>query len=106
MDNILGVYTDNKPIVSNFGSLIDILLNEKDLLDSIIAVKNQLAESNNQLVESNEQIKINSENQKEFINMAAHELRTPTQAIIGFTEMLEGDPNNSHRYIDSISKCK
>ena len=110
-DNILGVYTDNKPIVSNFGSLFDTLLNEKDMLDSIIAVKNQLAESNNQLaesnnqlVESNERLRINSENQKEFINMAAHELRTPTQAIIGFTEMLEGDPNNSHQYVDSISR--
>ncbi len=103
-DDILGVYTDNKPIVSNFGSLFDTLLNEKDLLDSIIAVKNQLAESNNQLVESNERLRINSENQKEFINMAAHELRTPTQAIIGFTEMLEGDPNNSYQYVDSISR--
>ena len=36
--------------------------------------------------------------------MAAHELRTPTQAIIGFTEMLEGAPNNSHQYVGSISR--
>lgn len=29
--------------------------------------------------------------QKEFINIAAHELRTPTQAILGYSELLQND---------------
>jgi two-component system, OmpR family, sensor histidine kinase VicK len=28
----------------------------------------------------------------EFINVAAHELRTPTQSIIGYCEMIEAFP--------------
>jgi hypothetical protein len=40
--NDVGVYTDNKSIVSNFGSLFDALLSEKEMLNSIISVKNQL----------------------------------------------------------------
>jgi signal transduction histidine kinase len=106
MDNNVGVgvYTDNKFIVSNFGSLFDTLLSEKEMLSSIISVKNQLERSNVQLRESNERLRINSKNQKEFIHIAAHEFRTPTQAIMGFTEMLEVDPNNCHKYIDSISR--
>jgi two-component system, OmpR family, sensor histidine kinase VicK len=30
--------------------------------------------------------------QKEFINIAAHELRTPTQSILGYSELLQDDP--------------
>ena len=51
----LGVYTDNKFIVNNFGSLLDTLLNEREVLNSLITVKNKLADSNKQLVKSNEQ---------------------------------------------------
>lgn len=75
----LGVYTDNKFIVNNFGSLLDTLLNEREVLNSLITVKNKLADSNKQLVESNEQLMINFKNQKEFIDIAAHELNTYTR---------------------------
>ena len=30
--------------------------------------------------------------QEEFINIAAHELRTPAQSILGFTELAKIDP--------------
>jgi two-component system, OmpR family, sensor histidine kinase VicK len=33
--------------------------------------------------------------QREFINIAAHELRTPTQAIIGYSELLQNDPGEN-----------
>ncbi len=36
-----------------------------------------------------EQLKIHDRMQKEFINIAAHELRTPTQAILGFSGLLK-----------------
>jgi K+-sensing histidine kinase KdpD len=34
-----------------------------------------------------EELKTNEKMQKEFINIAAHELRTPTQAILGYAEL-------------------
>ena len=34
-----------------------------------------------------EELKSNEKMQKEFINIAAHELRTPTQAILGYAEL-------------------
>jgi nitrogen-specific signal transduction histidine kinase len=37
--------------------------------------------------ELNKQLKAHSIMQKEFINIAAHELRTPTQAILGYSEL-------------------
>ena len=37
--------------------------------------------------ELNEQLKAHSLMQNEFINIAAHELRTPAQAILGYSEL-------------------
>ncbi|MFZ0224357.1 MAG: histidine kinase dimerization/phospho-acceptor domain-containing protein, partial [Candidatus Nitrosopolaris sp.] len=83
------VYSNNKSIVKNIGSLLDSLWNEKEMLDSIIAIKDNLADSNKQLAEANEQLKIHDKIQREFINMAAHELRTPITPILGYAEILE-----------------
>jgi signal transduction histidine kinase len=41
-----------------------------------------------ELRQANEQLKIHDRMQKEFINVAAHELRTPIVPIIGFCELL------------------
>jgi signal transduction histidine kinase len=41
-----------------------------------------------ELRQANEQLKIHDRMQKEFINVAAHELRTPIVPIIGFSELL------------------
>jgi signal transduction histidine kinase len=48
----------------------------------------KLKESKAQLESANEQLKVHDKIQREFINIAAHELRTPVQPIIGLTEML------------------
>ena len=48
----------------------------------------QLKESNKQLELAYEQLKIHDKMQKEFINIAAHELRTPIQPIIGLSEVV------------------
>ena len=44
--------------------------------------------SNKQLALANEKLKLNDKMQEEFINIAAHELRTPIQPIIGLSEVL------------------
>jgi two-component system sensor histidine kinase VicK len=51
---------------------------------------------------TNEQFKLSDKMQKEFINIAAHELRTPTQAITGYSELLATEPENSKMYVYPI----
>ena len=48
----------------------------------------ELEVANKQLSLSNEQLKIRETAQQEFINIVAHELRTPIQPIIGLSEVL------------------
>jgi two-component system, OmpR family, sensor histidine kinase VicK len=40
---------------------------------------------------TNEKLKLHDKMQEEFINIAAHELRTPTQSILGYSELLLKD---------------
>jgi signal transduction histidine kinase len=47
-----------------------------------------LTESNKQLAVANEQLKVHDKMQKEFINIAAHELRTPIQPILSLSQVL------------------
>ena len=88
-DEALAVYSDNKFLVKNFGSLLDSLWSETEILESIIVVKDNLAESNKQLAQANEQLKTRDKMQQEFINIAAHELRTPIMPILGYAELFE-----------------
>jgi two-component system, OmpR family, sensor histidine kinase VicK len=44
-----------------------------------------------------EKLKSNEKMQKEFINIAAHELRTPTQAIVGYAELIQGQDSNVNK---------
>ncbi len=49
----------------------------------------ELDESNKQLALANEQLTMHDKMQKEFINIAAHELKTPIQPIISLAEHLK-----------------
>lgn len=64
----------------------------------------QLSISNQQLALTNEQLKIHDKMQKEFINIASHEMRTPTQAILGFAELLEQHPHNRNEIVQAIQR--
>jgi signal transduction histidine kinase len=55
----------------------------------------KLEEANKQLALANEQLKLNEKAQKEFINVAAHELRTPIVPILGLSELLYSQMNKS-----------
>jgi signal transduction histidine kinase len=52
-------------------------------------------ESNRQLEVANEQLKAHDLMQTEFVNIAAHELRTPIQPLLGAAEMLEEELQKS-----------
>jgi two-component system, OmpR family, sensor histidine kinase VicK len=40
---------------------------------------------------TNEQFKLSDKMQREFINIAAHELRTPAQSVLGYAELMRED---------------
>ena len=62
----------------------------------------QLTTINKELLEAYEQLKVHERMQQDFINIAAHELRTPTQSIVGYTELLQHYYNlNKQNPIDS-----
>ncbi len=51
------------------------------------------------LSELYEKLKVQDKLQKEFINIAAHELRTPIQPIIGLSQVLELEENEEERHV-------
>ena len=57
----------------------------------------QLRKSNLSLQNVNEQLRQHDKIQKEFINTAAHELRTPIQPILGLTDVLRDYISDSHQ---------
>lgn len=70
-------------------------LNKSNLKLGIMS--QQLRRSNRSLQNANEQLKQHDKIQKEFINMAAHELRTPIQPILGLTDVLRDQVTDSHQ---------
>lgn len=76
-----------------------------NLLESKVEKRTEeLAFANAQLETANRELKFHDELQKEFINIAAHELRTPTQAILGYADMLEISPDRNRSYEEAISR--
>src|ERR671923_129362 len=57
-----------------------------------------------ELRKANEQLKAHDRMQQEFINIAAHELRTPVQPILGMTEMLESEMPDKSDDIKMIAR--
>jgi signal transduction histidine kinase len=66
------------------------LVRWNSLLDKEVKYRTKkLEESNKQISLANIQLKNQDRIQKEFINIAAHELRTPIQPILGLTEFVK-----------------
>ena len=63
-----------------------------------------LAESNRQLALANEQLKTHDKMQNEFINIASHEMRTPTQAILGYSKLIQRHPEKREEMMQAISR--
>ena len=51
-----------------------------------------------------EKLRVHDSMQKAFINIAAHELRTPAQAILGFSILLKKHPEIKDKLVDDIYK--
>ena len=52
----------------------------------------------------NEQLKLHDKMQKEFINIASHEMKTPTQAILGTSGLLQYYPEKKDELIEVIRR--
>ncbi len=52
-------------------------------------LNNEVKRRTRELESANEQLKLHDKMQKEFINVAAHELRTPIQPILGLSEIVQ-----------------
>ena len=71
----VSTYSTSQPTVFSYISIFESLWEQTEMA-------NNLRTANEKLIES-------EETGREFINVAAHELRTPTQAITGYSEMNE-----------------
>ena len=66
-----------------------------------------LNESNYKLMKANESLKIKDEAQNQFINVAAHELRTPIQPILNAIYLMQSSDlsaSKKNQYIDIIKR--
>jgi signal transduction histidine kinase len=63
-------------------------------------VNASLIESNKLLAAANEQLKVHDKMQREFINVAAHELRTPIMPILGEAEFIKHQFDNKKKTVE------
>ena len=81
-------YSNSKTIATSYVSIFESLWNQTELFEELKKSNRQLANLYKQVIATNEQMKTSSNMQKEFINVAAHELRAPIQPILGLAEVL------------------
>lgn len=84
----ISTYSNSKAIATSYVSIFESLWNQTELFEELKKSNRQLANLYKQVIAANEQMKMSSNMQKEFINVAAHELRAPIQPILGLAEVL------------------
>ncbi|MDW0150602.1 MAG: HAMP domain-containing sensor histidine kinase, partial [Nitrososphaeraceae archaeon] len=112
------IYSNTPTTVFSYISIFDTLWTQTELYESIRIANDELQSTTEELRESlqilanvNQELTITNEilnkhdrMQKEFINVAAHELRTPTQSIIGYCEMIDAFPENTQKYLEPVKR--
>lgn len=79
----LTTYSNSEPTVTSYVSIFEALWSQAQLVD---------------------RLKEHDKLQREFINIASHEMKTPTQAILGFSELLEQYPEKNPEIIASLKR--
>jgi signal transduction histidine kinase len=112
------IYSNTPTTVFSYISIFDTLWTQTELYESIRITNDELqstteelkeslqilANVNQELIITNEILNKHDRMQKEFINVAAHELRTPTQSIIGYCEMIDAFPENTEKYLEPVKR--
>jgi len=88
-------YHTSKSRTESYNFIFDTIWRQADLHDS-------LREANKNLLYSYQKLEEHDAMEKEFINIAAHELRTPSQSIIGYSELLKNLPERNKQYEEAI----
>lgn len=92
-------------IMAIAGALFFIIMSWNRTLRGAVNTRTQeLKNTVNQLSQANEQLKVHDKMQKEFINVASHEMKTPTQAIIGFSDLMQKHPAKREEMLKAISR--
>jgi signal transduction histidine kinase len=60
--------------------------------------------SNKEIALANEELKVHDKMQKEFINIASHEIKTPVQAILTFSQLLQMYPERQKEFTLAINR--
>ena len=86
----LSTYSTSKAGVLSYVSIFENLWKQAELYQHV--------------KDANERLKVHDKMQKEFIDIAAHELRTPIQPILGLADILYSKINNNEQleYLDII----
>lgn len=79
----LATYSNSKPTVMSYISIFESLWKQIALY---------------------EQLKVHDKMQKEFINIASHEMKTPTQAIVGYSDLIQKHPEKKDEMIQASSR--
>ena len=91
----LAIYSTSKPTILSYTSIFETLWTQTEMYENLRI--------------ANEKLQIHDKMQQEFINNAAHELRTPSQAILGYAELALidydiKDKDKNIRYLEAISR--
>ncbi len=79
----LATYSTSKPTVVSYINIFESLSKQVNLYN---------------------QLKVHGKMQEEFINIASHELRTPTQAILAYSDLLQHHPEKRDEMIQAIKR--
>ena len=90
--------------LSRMNSILERGIRERTI--ELKEVNENLSVTNKKLESANEQLEVRDRLQKEFINTAAHELRTPIQPILGMTNILKNKTNRieDRELLEAISR--
>ena len=77
----LALYSDSKSIVTSYAAILEAIWKQSELNE-------QIRQTNEKLEDAYRRLEDHEKVQNEFINVAAHELRTPVQPLLGVTELI------------------
>jgi two-component system sensor histidine kinase VicK len=96
-NNIIGLstYSNSRSTVLSYAAMFETLWNETELYE-------QIRQSHKKLEIANEQLERQYKRQRDFVNIAAHEIRTPAHSILGYAEMLYMEHIGNKEYVIPI----
>ena len=89
------IFSSSESRTESYNFIFDTIWKQADLKESLVQL-------NKNLMNAYDSLKKHEEMEKEFINITAHELRTPSQSIIGYSEMMKYYPDRFQQYLDPL----